>query len=321
MPEIPFPVPISFHIFNRPDSTRKVFETIRSARPKKLFVTADGPRAAVVSDAQNCAETRSIIENIDWDCDLVTRFSEKNMGSFRSTSEGITSVFQEVDRAIILEDDCIPHPTFFRYCRELLDYYEDNERVALISGNNFLFGNHNTPHSYHFSRYTHMWGWATWKRTWDKVDFGMQNWPEFRNTGGLNIHFKRKHEILYWQNIMQGMYEGNTGPHWDYLLLLSMFMNNSLAVKPSINLVNNIGFGEGSTHFRNKDLIHDVTTAAMEFPLAHPPDIRRHTAADDYVETHAFSRGRVHFLANRLLKRLPEPVIRIIRATRKKLST
>jgi len=319
MPETPFPVPISFHIFNRPDSTRKVFDAIRSARPEKLFVTADGPRADVASDTQNCAETRAILDSIDWDCDLVTRFSDENRGSFKSTSEGITSVFQKVDRAIILEDDCIPHPTFFRYCRELLDYYENDERVALIAGNNFLFGEHATPYSYHFSRYTHMWGWATWKRTWDKVDFEMQNWPAFRDTGGLDIYFRRKHEILYWQGIMQGMYEGKTGLHWDYLLILSMFMNHSLAVKPEVNLINNSGFGEGSTHFRNKDLIHDVATKTMEFPLSHPPDIYRHTAADDHVEARVFSRGLTYFLVNRLLRQLPAPVTKLIRTTRRKL--
>lgn len=319
MPETPFPVPISFHIFNRPDSTRKVFEAIRSVKPKKLFVTADGPRTNVAADAQNCAETRSVIEDIDWDCDLVTRFSDENRGSFKSTSEGITSVFREEERTIILEDDCIPDPTFFRYCRELLDHYEDDKRIALISGNNFLFGKHATPYSYHFSRYTHMWGWATWRRTWEKVDFSMQDWPAFRDAGGLGIHFKRRHEILYWRKIMQDMFEGKIGPHWDYLLILSMFMNNSLAVKPGINLIINSGFGEGSTHFRNKDLIHDVATATMEFPLIHPPDIYRNTAADDYVEAHVFSKGLLYFLVNRFLKLLPRPVALFIRRTRRKL--
>lgn len=319
MPKTSLSVPISFHIFNRPDSTRKVFEAIRSARPEKLFVTADGPRADIASDAQKCSETRAIIDSIDWDCDLVTRFSDENRGSFKSTSEGITHVFQEVDRAIFLEDDCIPHPTFFRYCHELLDYYENDERVALIAGTNFLFGKHATPYSYHFSRYTHMWGWAAWKRTWDKVDLEMQNWPAFRDVGGLNARFRNKHEILYWQGIMQGMYEGKTGPHWDYLLILSMFINNSLAVKPAVNLINNSGFGEESTHFRSKTLMHEVATTAMEFPLSHPPGINRHVAADDYVEARVFSRGWRYLLASQILKRLPAPAAAFIRKTRKKL--
>ena len=319
MPKTSLSVPISFHIFNRPDSTRKVFEAIRSVRPEKLFVTADGPRADIASDAQKCSETRAIIDSIDWDCDLVTRFSDENRGSFESTSEGMTRVFQEVDRAIFLEDDCIPHPTFFRYCHELLDYYENDERVALIAGTNFLFGKHATPYSYHFSRYTHMWGWAAWKRTWDKVDLEMQNWPAFRDAGGLNARFRNKHEILYWQGIMQGMYEGKTGPHWDYLLILSMFINNSLAVKPAVNLINNSGFGEESTHFRSKTLMHEVATTAMEFPLSHPPGINRHVAADDYVEARVFSRGWRYLLASQILKRLPAPAAAFIRKTRKKL--
>lgn len=140
-----FPVPISFHIFNRPETTLKVFEKIRNIKPSKLFITADGPRKNVEGDNEKCREVRSIVDEIDWECEVFTNFSESNKGSYKSTLEGITWVFEHVALAIILEDDCIPHQSFFRFCHELLYFYENDERIALISGNNFLFGKHKMP--------------------------------------------------------------------------------------------------------------------------------------------------------------------------------
>ena len=312
-------VPVSLHIFNRPDSTRKVFEQIRKARPARLFVTADGPRSDRPDDVEKCAQTRSIIDDVDWDCDLTLYFSDTNNGSFKSTSGGITRVFENVDRAIILEDDCIPHETFFRFCSELLDYYEHDERVALIAGNNFLASEDYTEYSYYFSRYTHMWGWATWKRTWDQIDFSMDHWPSFRNMDGLKTCFKRKHEIAYWDAIMQGMYEGRTGPHWDYLLMLSMYMNNTLAVKPAVNLITNTGFGDDATHMPHKTRMHDLEHSEMQFPLRHPPFVCRHPLADDHVESHLFSMGLGEHLQKKIAGLLPAHIFSLLQRTKRSL--
>jgi len=312
-------VPVSFHIFNRPESTRRVFEQIRKAQPSRLFVTADGPRTDRPDDVEKCAQTRSIIDDIDWDCELTTFFSDTNDGSFRSTSGGITRVFEHVDRAIILEDDCIPHETFFRYCHELLDYYENDTRVALIAGNNFLESENYTSYSYYFSRYTHMWGWATWKRTWDQLDFSMSNWPAFRDMGGLKTCFDKKHEIAYWHDIMQGMYQGERGPHWDYLLILSMYMNNTLAVKPAANLITNTGFDEDATHFSHKTRVHDVQQSEMGFPLRHPPFVCRHPLADDHVECRIFSMGAGEHMQRKVAGLLPERVFSILQSAKRGL--
>ncbi len=303
-----FPVPISFHIFNRPEITRRVFDEIKKIKPSRLFITADAPRENIASDYEKCKKTRSIVNDIDWECEVFTNFSESNKGSYKATSEGITWVFEHVERAIILEDDCIPHQSFFRFCHELLDYYENNERIALISGNNFLFGQHKIKHSYYFSRYTHMWGWATWKRTWEQIDFEMKNWPEFRSGHGLEVTFRKKHEILYWQEIMQNMYDG-AGFHWDYLLLLSMYMNNALAIRPSVNLIYNTGYGVGATHFENKSIIHEVETKKMCFPLIHPPFICKDIVADELVDSYVFSRGYGRYMMNKIIYFLPQKII------------
>jgi hypothetical protein len=316
-----FPVSISFHIFNRPKVTRKVFEQIRDVRPFKLFITADGPRESVRTDNKKCEDARSIIDSIDWECEVYTNFSDTNKGSYRSTSEGITWVFEHVERAIILEDDCVPHPSFFRFCHELLERYEHDERIALISGTNFMFGTHEVEGSYFFSRYTHMWGWATWKRTWDQVDFSMANWEEFRDAGGLKLLFRKRHEVLYWHEIMQQMYDGEKGPHWDYLLLLSMFMNNSLAIRPKVNLIYNDGYGEGATNFDARSIIHEVDTEGIEFPLKHPRFICRDLIAEEITEKYEFSGGLKVFLtyriANRVFVILPELLVVFLKRIRR----
>lgn len=301
-----FPVPISLHVFNRPETTQQVFDQIKQIQPRQLFITADGARDNVASDKEKCQAVRAIVSDIDWPCEVFKNFSSINKGSYKATSEGITWVFQHVERAIILEDDNVPHPTFFRFCQEMLDYYANDERVALISGNNFQLSGHKTPYSYYFSRYTHIWGWATWKRTWDKVDFNMQHWPEFRDMRGLDAIFSRWHERQYWYQFYQAMYEGKKGPHWDYQLLLSTYMNHSLTVLPNNNLITNIGFGEDAANCKTKSNFHALSTKAMSFPLEHPPFVSRYVDADDFTEKTIFSGGLKKYVKMKLISYLPD---------------
>lgn len=301
-----FPVPISFHIFNRPETTRKVFEQIKNIKPSQLFITADGPRENIAGDNEKCREVRSIVDDIDWECKVFTNFAESNKGSYKSTSEGITWVFEHVDRAIILEDDCIPHPSFFRFCHELLDYYENDERIALISGNNFQLTGNKTEHSYYFSRYTHIWGFATWKRTWNQVDLKMQCWPEFKDMKGLQAIFRKNHEVKHWEMLFQGMYEGKIGPHWDYLLSLSSYMNHTLAILPNVNLVSNIGYGVDASNCKSKSRFQELNIEEIKFPLKHPKFICRYVDADNFTELNIFSRSKFTYLKSKIAIYLPK---------------
>jgi len=284
-----FQTPISLHVFNRPETTRTLFNEIKKIRPEKLFITADGPRVGHPDDQKNCREVRGIINEIDWDCELHTNFSEANKGSFKSTSEGITWAFKHVERAIILEDDCIPNSSFFTFCEELLNYYENDKRIALISGNNFQGDKNKTEDSYYFSRYTHIWGWATWKRTWDQVDFSMKNWPEYKKNNGLKSLFHQEKEIKYWATMYQEMYDKKRKPHWDFLLSLSSYMNNTVSILPNVNLVSNIGFGPDASNCKTQSKNHCLETEAMIFPLQHPKFISRFVVADDFTERNIFS--------------------------------
>lgn len=299
-----FQTPISLHVFNRPEKTKKLFNEIKKIHPQKLFISADGPRDGKPNDLIKCKEVREIFNEIDWDCELHTNFSEINKGAFKCISEGISWVFKYVDRAIILEDDCIPQVSFFTFCQELLDYYENDTRIALISGNNFQLNTNKTKDSYYFSRYIHIWGWATWKRTWDQVDFSMKDWPEYKRINGLKSSFTKKKEIKYWAEIYQEMYDKKRKPHWDFLLSLSSYMNNTLTILPNINLVSNIGFGPDANITTIKTKFHSLEAKIMTFPLQHPKFISRFIAADEFTEKTRFS-GTSSWLKNIARKYMP----------------
>lgn len=294
-----FDLPVSFHIFNRPEITKKTFDVIRVIKPKYLFVTADGPRENIPEEAEQCKFTRKIIENgVDWDCKLYTNYSQHNRGSYKCTSEGISWVFNHVEEAIILEDDCLPSLSFFRFCRELLDYYRNDSRIAMISGNNFMSNMKKYKYSYYFTRYPHIWGWATWKRTWDDVNLEMEGWEEFLNSGGLKTVFSNNSEIYYWRNIFQNMYDNVLSQHWDYKFTLSIFMNNAFTILPRTNLVSNIGAGANATNCKVEGLFHNLPVNEIQFPLLHPKKIYRLHWADYETERTIFSRHRPPLLVS-----------------------
>lgn len=265
-------IPVVFIIFNRPDTTRQVFEAIRAAKPRKLLVIADGPRANRPGEAEKCLETRGIIDGVDWDCDIQRNFSETNMGCRLRVSTGITWAFELVDKAIILEDDCIPSASFFRYCADLLDRYEADERVMMISGDNHLFGQTRTADSYYFSRYPHVWGWATWKRAWQKYDLNMANWPEIKDRRLFDQYLPTTSERDHWESAFQNVYDGQIDT-WDYQWVYSIWANSGLSVSPARNLVRNIGFHAEATHTKGDTVYASLVAEELDFPLAHPTTV------------------------------------------------
>jgi hypothetical protein len=288
MSDFQLKTPVAFIIFNRPDTTKRVFAEIAKARPPKLLVIADGPRATRPDDAEKCAAARAIIDNVDWDCEVLTNYSDVNMGCKRRVSSGLDWVFDTVDEAIILEDDCLPHPTFFRFCEEMLEKYRDDERIAMISGDNFQFGRKRTEYSYYFSRYPHIWGWASWRRAWENYDVDMKQWPEIRDGGWLEDLLGSKVSYLYWKYIFENVYKGKIDT-WDYQWTFSCWIQGALAVIPNVNLVSNIGFGIKAEHTKVKDKFAEIETESMSDPISHPEYILRDSKADFLVENKMFS--------------------------------
>jgi len=169
--------PVAFFIFNRPDTTEKVFQAIRQAQPPQLSIVADGPRPDRPEDVRDCAAARSIIEQVDWDCQVMKNYADVNLGCRRLIDSGLDWVFDTVDRAIVLEDDCLPHPCFFRYCEELLEKYQDDDRIATILGTIGLGRWKPDSQGYHFSYWpSPVWGWASRSRAWRYYDHNIKAW-------------------------------------------------------------------------------------------------------------------------------------------------
>ena len=276
-----FKTPILFLIFNRPDTTVKVFEEIQKRKPKYLYVAADGPRKNILGEVELCHQTRDIIKQVDWDCDVKTLFREQNLGCGKAVSSAITWFFENVEQGIILEDDCLPHPDFFNYCEELLDKYKYNEQVMLISGDNFQNRIKRSEESYYFSAYPHIWGWATWRKNWNKYDYLLEktSTKEFKVISKEYFPLWTEQQVWLDKFLLMKKKAIDT---WDYQFVFSIWINKGLSILPNVNLVSNIGFLENSTH--TSDPNHKFANIPTQniLPLKHPSTIERNLVADEY---------------------------------------
>jgi len=271
-----------FLIFNRPETTAKVFEVIRACRPPKLYIAADGPRPDVAGELEKCRQAREFSLQVDWPCDVSTLFREVNLGCKHAVSTAISWFFKHEPEGIVLEDDCLPDPSFFRYCDELLAYYRDDERIFSISGS-YLSGDHfQSMESYFFSRHFRVWGWASWRRAWECYDIDMRDWPRIRKSSTLkmigdgNVIYKN-----YWKSEFDRAYHGEINT-WDYQWLYAHLIHGRLSILPRVNLVKNIGFGDNATHTGDTNSLEaNLTLHAMRFPLIHPDAVYRNNIAED----------------------------------------
>jgi hypothetical protein len=274
--------PILFLIFNRPDLATRVFESIRSARPNKLYIAADGPRPGNEDDKRLCAETREVVKNINWDCEVHTNFRDKNLGCKIAISSATTWFFENVQEGIILEDDCFPEPTFFRFCKELLEIYRDDQRVMTINGTNFQFGRKYGKASYYFTRYPHVWGWASWRRAWKYYDVDMNEWATSNDQDTLLRGFSCKAEQKFWRTTLNKIVAGKIDT-WDFQWAFACFIQNGLCIVPNVNLITNIGFRSDSTHTRGVSVVGNIPNTPIVFPLFHPKIIMRNIDSDEFV--------------------------------------
>jgi hypothetical protein len=290
MSDFQFKTPVVLVLFNRPHTTEKVFQSIRRAKPSQLFLVADGPRPDRPDDIEKCRATRAVVAQVDWDCQVFQNYSDINLGCGKRLPTGLDWVFDQVEEAIILEDDCVPHPTFFRFCDELLEHYRDDQRVASISGQNVQFGQLSMPNSYYFSRYNHCWGWATWKRAWRYFDPAIKIWSQVQTEHLLYDILQDTRMVRYWSHLLQGVYDGTITTVWDYQWTLACWLQNSLGILSSTNLISNVGDGIDSTHFKSQQIdphLH-LPTVGVDFPLRHPPLMVRHTKADRFTHETLF---------------------------------
>lgn len=288
MKEKNFNTPVLFIVFNRPDTTDMVFAEIKKIRPKRLFIAADGPRKNVPEDYKKCAQTREIIKKIDWSCDVKTLFQKENLGCGYGVSTAINWFFDNAEEGIILEDDCVPDKSFFYFCQELLEKYRNNKKIMHISGDNFQYGKKRGWSSYYFSEYTHIWGWATWRRAWKFFDFNC---------------------VSLEQKIS----------NWDKQWYLSVRNKKGLAILPNVNLVSNIGIGDNSTHTKKSIHYANLPIKQIDFPLIHPRIILRHRLADLFTNRDMFKGSFKRLVFQKLLDITPKPLEFIIKSFAKML--
>ena len=283
-----FKTPIVFIIFKRPDTTQLVFDQIRRVQPAQLLVIADGPRVDRAGEAEKCAATRAILDQVDWDCQVLTNFSDHNLGCKYRVATGLEWAFTQVEAAIVLEDDCVPDLTFFPFCTEMLERYRHDTRIMAISGNNFLFDRVPTDYSYYFSQYWDVWGWATWRRAWQYFDVDLKVWPEVKQKKLLRNILPDASSIRYWHKIVQAVLDGQIDT-WDYQWNLAIWLQHGLCIHAKNCLVTNVGFGAEATNTTDADNLRaNLPVRPIEFPLRHPPFVLRDTQGDRYTQKTAF---------------------------------
>jgi len=296
--------PLLFLVFNRPDTTSLVFDAIRRVKPARLYVAADGARGDRVGEIERCAEVRRIATAVDWPCELKTLFRDQNIGCRRAVSGAIDWFFEHEEEGVILEDDCLPDPSWFGFAEELLIKYREDSRVMCVSASHYHREAHVPSDSYFFSRYNHCWGWASWRRAWSLFDRDMKNWPSLRESNWLlsigngNRYFKE-----YWTDIFDVAYEDKRVDSWAYRWTFSCWSQNGLTVLPAKNLVKNIGFGEDATHTSaDEDGIVAPPLERMDFPLRHPDIVVCDVAADQWTAENIFKINRWNAVKSTLRK-------------------
>jgi len=289
--------PVVFFVFNRPDCTQRVFDEIRRARPPRLYVVADGPRVDHPDDTERVTEVRTIIDQgVDWPCEVRTDYAKTNLGCGRRVSSGLDWVFAQEPEMIVLEDDCLPDPTFFPYCATLLARYRDDPRVGQVCGCAFLGAQLQRNTSYVFSWYGPIWGWASWRRAWRFYDFAMSEWPAARASGFLREITASRREAAVRTRIYDNLAAGRIDT-WDYQWGFAKMWHRLLSVVPCVNLVENIGFTAHSTHAHRES--SGISRGKMSFPLLHPE-----TVTPDVIFNRQFSEIIAPGLSRRIVSRI-----------------
>lgn len=284
----PMNVPVLLLVHARPSHVRRVLEVLRRVGCRSLFIGADGPRAHVADDAERCQAARDEARHVDWPCAVETRLLARNEGCEAAVSSAISWFFEINERGIVLEEDCVPDESFFRFCEELLEAYADHPQVGAITGNNFQCGRARGPASYYFSRYPHCWGWATWRRAWRLYD--REACATWKRDSWAALPPTSTGERAYWECIRRMTIDG-LQDSWANRWMHSLWRRGLLTATPQLNLVDNIGIGDGATHTRSRRLA-PAKAGEIRFPLIHPEGVHCNMEADRHVASTHFRVGR-----------------------------
>ncbi|MDT3403946.1 nucleotide-diphospho-sugar transferase [Mucilaginibacter terrae] len=280
--------PVLFIVFNRPDTTKIVFDAIAAVRPKALYIAADGPRQNKDGETEKCEQVRKITQQVTWPCKVETLYRTQNLGCKDAVSSAITWFFEQEEEGIILEDDCVPSADFFRFCDDLLAKYRDDTRVSIIGGtnlhNNQLLGNG----SYYFSTMTIIWGWASWRRVWNKYDTNLSCYELPEAERQLEKVLDNQYILQNWTEIFSKLKAGEIDT-WDYQFAIINYFENMVSILPNYNLISNIGHGAGATHTLNPDNAYSkIPYQQLPLKIIHPKYILPEYDADAKVLNQMF---------------------------------
>lgn len=296
--------PVLFLVFNRPDNTQRVFQKIKAARPARLYVSADGPRADRPDDVALCKEVRNIVSDIGWDCEVKTVFNEENKGCKIAVSSAIDWFFDQEEEGIILEDDCLPAASFFFFCDLMLEKYRTDQSIFCITGSNAQKGIQRGVASYYFSQLANIWGWASWKRVWKRYDRELSGFEEEDAQHFLEENFADPILRDYWLNTFQRLKKGEVDT-WDQQFQFLTFFEKGLCITPNTNLISNIGFGKQATH-TVEPLDHSAMQPLGEIQdVIHPDEIIPDKEADYFLFSREFKleEKRLKIQKDKLLRR------------------
>lgn len=304
----PLNTAVLFIVFNRPDNTARVFEAIRKAKPPRLYVASDGPRDGHQEDAEKVAKVRDIVSLVDWPCEVKTLFHKKNVGCQFGPKSGIDWLFQHEEQGIVLEDDCLPSQSFFRFCEDILDRYKNNENIMAVTGINItrdlVFDG-----DYFFSRYPLMWGWASWRRAWMKYDSTLSGWETLKKENWL-LHMDIggfPFQQTWSRSFDLTRQLGDKATWWDYQWIYTCWVNNGMTIAPSKNLICNIGIGEDvdATHTTNyQPMLVNLTLHELKWPLTHPVEFQPNLEVDAFISKHWFYADWITYFKS-LIKAVP----------------
>ena len=282
-----FNTPVLFLVFNRLDTTKRVFERIRKVAPPKLYIASDGHRDNREGEEEKVKTVREyVLNSIDWKCEVKTLFREKNLGCGKAVSQAITWFFENEEMGIILEDDCLPSASFFPYCQELLYKYKSNSQIYHITGHNPLTYTE-IPNSYYFVRIPHVWGWATWRRAWKQYNFDIIDLDNFIKQRKINDVFNKGADRYYFIDVFKRI-EKHDIDTWDYQWTYTTFYNKGISINPAKNLITNIGFGPDATHTISDDPKHNNQQSFEVEEFMHPSEIKIDTHIISTINKRAF---------------------------------
>lgn len=266
--------------FARPNTLREVFNQVKKARPSKLFLACDGPREHCPQDIERVAECKKIVSEIDWECDVYTNYATENQGCGKGPYNAISWAFTYVEKLMILEDDCVADETLFPFMYEMLNKYENDQRIGMVSGFNHMKSWDCGGNSYCFTKTGATLGWGTWRRVWEQYDYNVERIENpyyrrllYREFSNRRIAGRR---ISSWQNAARETVKTKVN-YWDIQFGFLKYSQSLLCIVPQNNLIYNIGIGAGSTHTENtrkekwkKGKILFMPTISLSFPLVHP---------------------------------------------------